>query len=192
MSSRYQLIEDDDEPYEPVQTHPAQNQPAQSAQRPDAPSHGQPPASGGNHVMVVVPDNWQHGQQLQIPTPNGTHVVDVPPGLGPGQQFRVSVPDSAQSKLSVTVPEGMVPGDVITVRAPNGQLFKAPIPAGYGPGNTFYMAVPSSATQAQGGHGQQHHQQHHQQQPSMAQDPTQMNEHAKDCLLYTSPSPRDS
>eukprot|EP00656_Telonema_subtile_P020144 TRINITY_DN212_c0_g4_i3.p1 TRINITY_DN212_c0_g4~~TRINITY_DN212_c0_g4_i3.p1 ORF type:complete len:481 (+),score=71.33 TRINITY_DN212_c0_g4_i3:204-1646(+) len=185
MSSRYQLIEDDDEPYEPVQqqqqqssTHPAQ---------PAAPSSGgmssrpQPQLQGGQHVSVVVPPDWQHGQQLQIPTPSGTQVVDVPQGMGPGQQFRVQLPDSGQGKLSVTVPQGMGPGQEITVRAPNGQLFKATIPAGYGPGNTFYMAVPTTALQNSGGHQTYPQQQQQQQQHHPAPDPAQINAHAAEC-----------
>merc|ERR1711959_521449 len=94
----------------------------------------------------------------------------------PGDQFRIQVQQPQQSKLSVLVPEGMGPGDEITVRAPNGQMFKSPIPDGYGPGNTFYMAVPASALQ--GAQNQMQQQSYYPQQQVAPPTPAQLNAQA--------------
>ena len=59
-------------------------------------------------VLDAAPSRWQQMEQAAV------------------QQ---SAPQQ-MAKLSVTVPDGMGPGQEIYVRAPNGQLFKALIPAG--------------------------------------------------------------
>ena len=85
-----------------------------------------------------------------IPTPTGNQVVSVPPGLAPGQQFRVPVPAAPQQLLNVQVPPGIGPGQQLTVRAPNGQLFMATVPPGHTTGSTFQMAIPRGAGPAPG------------------------------------------
>ena len=51
--------------------------------------------------MVQIPSNWQPGQQVQINTQHGSHLVDVPAGMSPGQQFQVYIPQPAPQPRQV-------------------------------------------------------------------------------------------
>jgi len=42
-----------------------------------------------------------------------------------------------QRKLQVTVPEGVLPGQMVQVRTPEGQLLQVAVPLGYSPGQAF-------------------------------------------------------
>jgi len=152
MSGRYQIIAEDDDDDTPVARPasgggPSQGPPQGGVAAPAGyASNAQGAPAGGaapqQYITVLVPTDWQAGQHLMIPTANGNQVVSVPPGLSPGQQFRVPVPPVGQQLLNVQVPPGVAPGQQLTVRAPNNQLFTATVPPGHGPGSTFQMAIP--------------------------------------------------
>jgi hypothetical protein len=47
-------------------------------------------------MMVTVPDGHQGGMVIQVQTTAGLMEVNIPPGLGPGQQFEMMVPSVAR------------------------------------------------------------------------------------------------
>ena len=59
-------------------------------------------------VPVPVPDNMQR-QRLQ------QFVVTIPPGVGPGMQFGVQIPDGRV--VQVTAPPGQLPGSQVAIQA---------------------------------------------------------------------------
>jgi len=74
-------------------------EPSPTAGRQEGDEKGQ--ADGGNPgrdiYLVTVPHGAVPGQQLLINTAQGQMRVQIPPGVGPGQQFRASVPRIARS-----------------------------------------------------------------------------------------------
>ena len=50
--------------------------------------------------------------------------VQIPAGVGPGQQFMAQMPDGQQ--MAVTVPDGCAPGQMIQVQAPMAMAVAQP------------------------------------------------------------------
>mmetsp|Transcript_66925 Transcript_66925/g.157760 ORF Transcript_66925/g.157760 Transcript_66925/m.157760 type:complete len:356 (+) Transcript_66925:73-1140(+) len=52
----------------------------------------------------------------------------------------MNVAPGASAQFAVIVPQGVVPGQNIEVRSPDGQVLRVPVPAGCGPGSQFNVA----------------------------------------------------
>ena len=54
-----------------------------------------------------------------------------------------------QQLMQIQVPQGCVAGQLLQVKAPNGQLLQVAIPQGLGPGSIFQVQVPAQVQQQQ-------------------------------------------
>ena len=102
-------------------------------------------------MHFTVPDGVQPGETLKLMTPRGGEVeVEVPMDAKVGKSFAVTIPASSDAdkpkkeatRISVTVPTGAKPGQVIKGMTPAGREFDVAVPAGVKPGKTFLVMVP--------------------------------------------------
>ena len=103
-------------------------------------------------MHFTVPEGVQPGELLKLMTPRGGEVeVEVPADAKVGKSFAVTVPASSSSedkpkreaaRISVTVPKGATPGQVIKGKTPAGREFDVAVPAGVKPGKSFLVMVP--------------------------------------------------
>jgi len=105
----------------------------------------QAPTQDGAVVKVVCPPGVLPGQMMQVATPDGRSIqCAVPVGVQPGQQFTIQVPPQQQapagSVLTVTCPQGAVPGQAIQVQGPGG-LISVTVPPGVQTGQQFQVRV---------------------------------------------------
>jgi hypothetical protein len=100
----------------------------------------------------VAQDDW--GAQTppaMAPAPVAPPPAMVPPGLPPQPQNPPSMaaisgavpppPPAAPSNMTITVPPGVVPGQVLTVTMPNGQVVNVQVPPGCESGSQFTISV---------------------------------------------------
>ena len=64
----------------------------------------------------------------------------TPPPQAPPQP-PVAPPPAAPTILTVTVPEGVMAGQQIQIKAPTGQLVNVKVPEGCGPGSQFKIQI---------------------------------------------------
>ena len=93
-------------------------------------------------MHFTVPDGVMPGETLKLMTPRGGEVeVEVPMDAKVGKSFAVTIPASTSSaegapakkeatRISVTVPPGAKPGQVIKGMTPAGREFDVAVPAG--------------------------------------------------------------
>ena len=108
-------------------------------------------------MHFTVPDGVNPGETLKLMTPRGGEVeVEVPMDAKVGKSFAVTIPASSTTenapkkeatRISVTVPQGAKPGQVIKGYTPAGREFDVAVPAGVKPGKTFLVMVPNEAEQ---------------------------------------------
>mmetsp|Transcript_18 Transcript_18/g.35 ORF Transcript_18/g.35 Transcript_18/m.35 type:complete len:480 (+) Transcript_18:137-1576(+) len=58
-----------------------------------------------------------------------------------------------RERISVTVPNGVSPGQAIQVSAPDGKIVSAVVPSGMVPGSSFMVEVPGQSTPLENSHG---------------------------------------
>ena len=102
-------------------------------------------------MHFTVPEGVQPGELLKLMTPRGGQVeVEVPADAKVGKSFAVTVPASSSApeekreaaRISVKVPPGAMPGQVIKGKTPAGREFDVAVPAGVKPGKSFLVMVP--------------------------------------------------
>ena len=136
-------------------------QPSERAQPSDRKSGAGGKKSGGakgkeRKMHFTVPDGVNPGETLKLMTPRGGEVeVEVPMDAKVGKSFAVTIPASSSNtsdapkkeatRISVTVPQGAKPGQVIKGTTPAGREFDVAVPAGVKPGKTFLVMVPLEA-----------------------------------------------
>ena len=97
----------------------------------------------------VVEDGWgAPASPAMAPTPPA--MAPAPPGLPPQPQNPPSMaaipeapaaPPAAPTSMTITVPPGVVSGQVLTVTMPNGQVVNVQVPPGCAPGSQFTISV---------------------------------------------------
>ena len=110
-------------------------------------------------MHFTVPDGVNPGETLKLMTPRGGEVeVEVPADAKVGKSFAVTIPASSSpdnqpkkeaTRISVTVPQGAKPGQVIKGMTPAGREFDVAVPAGVKPGKTFLVMVPLEASEVE-------------------------------------------
>ena len=124
-------------------------------------------AAEGMMLLVGVPEGMSGGELLYVGTPDGREiVVTIPEGISGGESIEVDVGETAitveeyerrqheeeeeeeehhdedEDDVTVTVPEGSNPGDVIVIETPAGLELEVEIPEGYSPGEEFVVTTP--------------------------------------------------
>jgi len=101
----------------------------------------------------VAQDDWGvPAPPAMAPAPVAPPPAMVPPGLPPQPQNPPSMaaipgappvapPSAAPSNMTITVPPGVVPGQVLTVTMPNGQVVNVQVPPGCASGSQFTISV---------------------------------------------------
>ena len=102
------------------------------------------PSAAQNDWGVTAPP-------AMAPAPVAPPPVMVPPGLPPQPQnppsmaaipeAPVAPPPASPSNMTITVPPGVVPGQVLTVTMPNGQVVNVQVPPGCASGSQFTISV---------------------------------------------------
>ena len=97
----------------------------------------------------VVEDDWgAPAPPAMAPAPPA--MAPAPPGLPPQPQNPPSMaaipeappaPAAAPTSMTITVPPGVVSGQVLTVTMPNGQVVNVQVPPGCPPGSQFTISV---------------------------------------------------
>ncbi len=99
----------------------------------------------------ISQDEW--GAPVAAPAPLAPPPVAPPPPMAPPQpQAPTSIaaipeapaappPVAAPSSMTITVPPGVLPGQVLTVTMPNGQVVNVQVPPGSVPGSQFTISV---------------------------------------------------
>jgi hypothetical protein len=100
-------------------------------------------------LNVTLPDGLLPGDSFQIASPHtGKEYVCVVPDKASGSEIAVDIsddgPDSGPEMvlMSVTVPDGLLPGDLFSIEA-FGALFEIAVPEGYGGGCLLEVEVPA-------------------------------------------------
>eukprot|EP00933_Yihiella_yeosuensis_P049500 TRINITY_DN4648_c0_g2_i1.p1 TRINITY_DN4648_c0_g2~~TRINITY_DN4648_c0_g2_i1.p1 ORF type:complete len:244 (-),score=39.99 TRINITY_DN4648_c0_g2_i1:123-854(-) len=83
----------------------------------------------------IIPESYLPGQPVSIEGPHGPMLVQIPPGLKPGDRHTVRLGPSALHR--VTVPEGKMPGDRVSFQSDDGRTCEVEVPPGQKPGDVF-------------------------------------------------------
>mmetsp|Transcript_48828 Transcript_48828/g.156160 ORF Transcript_48828/g.156160 Transcript_48828/m.156160 type:complete len:188 (+) Transcript_48828:91-654(+) len=86
-------------------------------------------------VCFDVPEGAMGGQQARVSGPHGFLSVPVPDGVRPGD--RVTVRLGPNSAYQATVPEHAAEGDTLTLEPPEGETIRFHVPPGVQPGTQF-------------------------------------------------------
>ena len=125
----------------------------QTSERKSSVKKAAKPKEKERKMHFTVPDGVSPGETLKLMTPRGGEVeVEVPMDAKVGKSFAVTIPASSSAddakpkkdstRISVTVPQGAKPGQVIKGTTPAGREFDVAVPAGVKPGKTFLVMVP--------------------------------------------------
>ena len=90
-------------------------------------------------------DEWAGMEGAAAPpmTPAQAPPAAAPPVTPPPQPQAppAAAPPAAPTVLTITVPEGVMAGQQIQIKAPTGQLVNVKVPEGCGPGSQFKIQI---------------------------------------------------
>ena len=117
-------------PMTPTQTPPAAAPPV--APPPQAPPAATPPVAPPSQAPpAAAPPVAPPPQPQTPPAATPPPQPEVPPAAAP----------AAPTVLTITVPEGVMAGQQIQIKAPTGQLVNVKVPEGCGPGSQFKIQI---------------------------------------------------
>ena len=121
-------------PMAPAQAPPAAAPPVTPPPQPQAPPATAPP---------VTPPPQPQAPPAAAPPVTPPPQPQAPPAAAPPPQPEVppAVSPAAPTVLTITVPEGVMAGQQIQIKAPTGQLVNVKVPEGCGPGSQFKIQI---------------------------------------------------
>ena len=121
-------------PMTPTQTPPAAAPPVAPPPQPQAPPAAAPP---------VAPPPQPQAPPAAAPPVSPPPQPQTPPAATPPPQPEVppAAAPAAPTVLTITVPEGVMAGQQIQIKAPTGQLVNVKVPEGCGPGSQFKIQI---------------------------------------------------
>jgi hypothetical protein len=95
-------------------------------------------------LFVCVPDGLLPGETFTVSCETREFDVVCPPGCGAGHELEICLPPSepAASVVDVSVPPGVAPGQEFLVTLDDGFDFYVVVPDGVGPGDCLSVEVP--------------------------------------------------
>ena len=121
-------------PMTPAQAPPAAAPPVAPPPQPQAPPAAAPP---------VTPPPQPQAPPAAAPPVAPPPQPQTPPAAAPPPQPEVppAAAPAAPTVLTITVPEGVMAGQQIQIKAPTGQLVNVKVPEGCGPGSQFKIQI---------------------------------------------------
>ena len=121
-------------PMTPTQAPPAAAPPVAPPPQPQAPPAAAPP---------VTPPPQPQAPPAAAPPVAPPPQPQTPPAAAPPPQPEVppAAAPAAPTVLTITVPEGVMAGQQIQIKAPTGQLVNVKVPEGCGPGSQFKIQI---------------------------------------------------
>ncbi len=92
-----------------------------------------------NVVRIEVPPGCGAGDEVEVEG----RIVRLPPGSVAGMLLDVELPN-AQQEVELTVPEGLLPGDVLVAEFDGGS-YEVTVPPGCGSGDRITVSIPTAA-----------------------------------------------
>ena len=101
-------------------------------------------------MNVTVPQGVVSGQTVQLQTPAGMVKVTVPPNMSPGMTFQIQlgaqqptpkVHVAQPQLLAITVPHGVVSGQLLQLQTPTGQVVQIRVTPNMKPGMVINVKV---------------------------------------------------
>ena len=124
--------------------------PLRAPTAPQSPAPSAPPAAQSKFILFTIPPNVKVGQTITVKNAdgNGTDMtVRIPPGVTAGQQIKVPLPATAQSKtIKFTIQKGMKAGQKFTVKNPDGKDISFVLPPGLKAGDVFEVKIPGGGS----------------------------------------------
>ena len=96
-----------------------------------------PPQPQAPPSMAAIPETTPAPQPVAPPP----QPVAQPPAAAPPQPPAEVAPPAAPTILTITVPNGVMAGQQIQIKAPSGQLVNVKVPEGCGPGSQFKIQI---------------------------------------------------
>ena len=121
-------------PMSPSQAPPAAAPPVSPPPQPQTPPVAAPPAT---------PPPQPQAPPAAAPPVTPPPQPQTPPTAAPPSQPEAppAAPPPAPTVLTITVPEGVIAGQQIQIKAPTGQLVNVKVPEGCGPGSQFKIQI---------------------------------------------------
>ena len=120
-------------PMTPAQTPPAAAPPVTPPPQPQAPPAATPP--------VTPPPQPQAPPAAAPPPPPQPQAPPAAAPPPPQPEVPPAAAPAAPTVLTITVPEGVMAGQQIQIKAPTGQLVNVKVPEGCGPGSQFKIQI---------------------------------------------------
>ena len=114
--------------------------PPQSMAPPQAPPPVTPPQPQAPPSMAAIPETAAPHLHNQIPAA-APPAAPPPPAAAPPPPAAAPPPPAAPTILTITVPDGVMAGQQIQIKAPTGQLVNVKVPEGCGPGSQFKIQI---------------------------------------------------
>ena len=105
---------------------------------------------------MTVPAGLHGGDNVRFQAGEGTYAARIPPGMQPGQSFKVDLGSMALAQrpgriqVRVSVPNGVGPGDSFEFTH-FGKTFEAKVPAGFHPGDQVEVGLPADMSSVPAG-----------------------------------------
>ena len=99
-----------------------------------------------------MPDGCVPGDTMSVQLPDGNCFdVVIPEGSHAGSVIQVEVPTTAETEtIGLTVPDGVLPGEMFNVQSASGVVFEVMLPEGFASGDYLEVELPAAGPQPAG------------------------------------------